>query len=81
MQAQIWKITNKVHGTVDEWDFKQFILGTLFYPFIRENFTNSIDGRDECVDYANLLSSIITPEIKDDAIKTKEYFIYPSQLL
>ena len=71
MQAQIWKIANKVRGAVDEWDFKQFILGTLFYPFIRENFTDSIDGRDESVDYANLLNSIITPEIKDDVIRLK----------
>lgn len=80
LQAQIWKIANEVRGAVDGWDFKQFVLGTLFYRFISENFTNYIGGGDESVDYANLPDSIITPEIKDDAIKTKGYFIYPSQL-
>ena len=80
LQAQIWKIANEVRGAVDGWDFKQFVLGTLFYRFISENFTNYIEGGDESVDYANLPDSIITPEIKDDAIKTKGYFIYPSQL-
>lgn len=80
LQAQIWKIANDVRGAVDGWDFKQFVLGTLFYRFISENFTNYIEGGDESVDYANLPDSIITPEIKDDAIKTKGYFIYPSQL-
>lgn len=80
LQAQIWKIANEVRGAVDGWDFKQFVLGTLFYRFISENFTNYIEGGDDSVDYANLPDSVITPEIKDDAIKTKGYFIYPSQL-
>lgn len=80
LQAKIWKIANEVRGAVDGWDFKQFVLGALFYRFISENFTNYIEGGDDSVDYANLADSIITPEIKDDAIKTKGYFIYPSQL-
>lgn len=80
LQAQIWKIANEVRGAVDGWDFKQFVLGTLFYRFISENFANYIKGGDESIDYANLPDSIITPEIKVDAIKTKGYFIYPSQL-
>lgn len=80
LQNKIWKIANEVRGAVDGWDFKQFVLGALFYRFISENFTNYIEGGDDSVDYANLADSVITPEIKDDAIKTKGYFIYPSQL-
>lgn len=80
LQAKIWKIANDVRGSVDGWDFKQFVLGTLFYRFISENFTNYIEGGDESVNYSKLSDGIITPEIKDDAIKTKGYFIYPSQL-
>jgi type I restriction enzyme M protein len=80
LQAKIWKIANEVRGSVDGWDFKQFVLGTLFYRFISENFTNYIEGGDESVNYANYSDKDISPEIKDDAIKTKGYFIYPSQL-
>jgi len=80
LQAKIWKIANEVRGSVDGWDFKQFVLGTLFYRFISENFTNYIECGDESVNYANYPDKDITPEIKDDAIKTKGYFIYPSQL-
>ncbi|WP_270460079.1 type I restriction-modification system subunit M [Bacteroides intestinalis] len=80
LQSQIWKIANDVRGAVDGWDFKQFVLGTLFYRFISENFANYIEGGDDSIVYADLPDSIITPEIKDDAIKTKGYFIYPSQL-
>nr|WP_315168519.1 type I restriction-modification system subunit M [uncultured Deefgea sp.] len=80
LQRQIWQIANDVRGAVDGWDFKQYVLGTLFYRFISENFANYIEGGDESVKYAELSDSVITPEIKDDAIKTKGYFIYPSQL-
>ena len=80
LQSTIWKIANEVRGAVDGWDFKQFVLGTLFYRFISENFTNFIEGGDESVNYANMSDDVITPEIKDDATRTKGYFIYPAQL-
>lgn len=80
LQSQIWKIANDVRGSVDGWDFKQFVLGTLFYRFISENFSAYFEDGDDSVIYADLNDSIITPDIKDDAIKTKGYFIYPSQL-
>jgi type I restriction enzyme M protein len=77
---KIWKIANEVRGAVDGWDFKQFVLGTLFYRYISENFSSYIEAGDDSINYAALPDSVITPEIKDDAIKTKGYFIYPSQL-
>ncbi|PWU71753.1 type I restriction-modification system subunit M [Ochrobactrum sp. POC9] len=80
LQRQIWQIANDVRGAVDGWDFKQYVLGTLFYRFISENFASHIEGGDESIKYAELADSVITAEIKDDAIKTKGYFIYPSQL-
>ena len=80
LQSTIWKIANEVRGAVDGWDFKQFVLGALFYRFISENFTNFIEGGDESVNYANMPDDVITPEIKDDATRTKGYFIYPTQL-
>lgn len=80
LQNKIWKIANDVRGSVDGWDFKQFVLGTLFYRFISENFANYMEGGDEHINYAELPDEVLTPELKDDAIKTKGYFIYPSQL-
>ena len=80
LQSQIWKIANDVRGSVDGWDFKQYVLGTLFYRFISENFSNYIEGGDESVKYAELSDDIVNEDIKEDAIKTKGYFIYPSQL-
>ncbi|CSB21861.1 type I restriction-modification system methyltransferase subunit [Vibrio cholerae] len=80
LQRQIWAIANDVRGAVDGWDFKQYVLGTLFYRFISENFRAYIEAGDESINYAELPDSVVTPEIKDDAIKTKGYFLYPSEL-
>ncbi|EIU7614814.1 type I restriction-modification system subunit M [Vibrio vulnificus] len=81
LQRQIWAIANDVRGSVDGWDFKQYVLGTLFYRFISENFVDYITGGDDSIDYAamndndeNILAA------QDDAIRTKGYFIFPSQL-
>ena len=80
LQRQIWQIANDVRGSVDGWDFKQYVLGTLFYRFISENFANYIEGGDDSINYAKLSDDIITDEIIHDAVKTKGYFIYPSNL-
>ncbi len=81
LQRQIWAIANDVRGSVDGWDFKQYVLGTLFYRFISENFTNYITGGDESVDYAAMNDEDEgIAAAREDAINTKGYFIYPSEL-
>ncbi|MDR9743324.1 type I restriction-modification system subunit M [Proteus terrae] len=80
LHRQIWQIANNVRGSVDGWDFKQYVLGALFYRFISENFANYIEAGDESIKYAELDDNIITDDIKEDAVRTKGYFIYPSQL-
>lgn len=80
LHRQIWAIANDVRGSVDGWDFKQYVLGALFYRFISENFANHMEAGDDSIIYSSLDDSIITDDIKDDAIKTRGYFIYPSHL-
>lgn len=55
-------------------------MGILFYRFISENFKTYIEGGDESIKYEEVSEELITPEVRDDAIKTKGYFIMPSQL-
>lgn len=80
LQSKIWEIANKVRGKVDGWDFKHYVLGTLFYRFMSENFTNYIEGGDPTVGYADYPDAEITQDIIVDAVKSKGYFICPSQL-
>lgn len=80
LERRIWQIANDVRGAVDGWDFKQYVLGTLFYRFISENFALHMEAGDDSINYAEVDKSQISDGIKIDAIKTKGYFIYPSQL-
>ena len=80
LQRQIWQIANEVRGAVDGWDFKQYVLGTLFYRFISENFSRYVEAGDDSVNYAAYKDSDIPDNVKRDLIKTKGYFIAPSQL-
>jgi type I restriction enzyme M protein len=80
LHRNIWAIANDVRGAVDGWDFKQFVLGALFYRFISEHFTTYIEGGDSSVNYAAMSDEAIPREVIDDAVKTKGYFIAPSHL-
>ncbi len=80
LQAAIWKIANEVRGAVDGWDFKQFVLGTLFYRFISENFVLFIEEGDESIDYTHWPDEQLSRKDIHEVTKEKGYFIYPSQL-
>jgi type I restriction enzyme M protein len=80
LHSQIWKIADKLRGAVEGWDFKQYVIGTLFYRFISENFTNFMNGDEESVNYTTFNDKDISKELIEDAILSKGYFIYPSQL-
>lgn len=80
LHNQIWRIADDVRGAVDGWDFKQYVLGALFYRFISENFSDHMEGGEEGFIYADVADDQISDDIKHDVIKVKGYFIYPSQL-
>lgn len=80
LHNQIWQIADDVRGAVDGWDFKQYVLGALFYRFISENFSEYMEGDEEGFVYASVADDQISSDVKRDVIKAKGYFIYPSQL-
>lgn len=49
----IWAIANELRGSVDGWDFKQYVLGMLFYRYISENITNYINEEQLKAGYPN----------------------------
>ena len=57
LHRQIWAIANDVRGSVDGWDFKQYVLGALFYRFISENFSSYMEAGDESIHYAALMTA------------------------
>lgn len=84
LHKAIWSIADDLRGSVDGWDFKQYILGIMFYRYISENITNYInDGErkagDTSFDYAKLKDSEAESE-RDNLVKEKGFFILPSEL-
>lgn len=84
LHKAIWSIADDLRGSVDGWDFKQYILGIMFYRYISENITNYInDGErkagDTTFDYAKLKDSDAEPE-RANLVKEKGFFILPSEL-
>lgn len=84
LHRTIWNIANDLRGSVDGWDFKQYVLGFLFYRYISENLTNYInegehlDGNTD-FDYAKL-SDEIAEEAREGLLEEKGFFILPSEL-
>ena len=62
LQRRIWAIANDVRGSVDGWDFKQYVLGTLFYRFISEHFRDYVQGGDDSFDYRLMKDSEVRSE-------------------
>lgn len=84
LHKTIWKIADELRGSVDGWDFKQYVLGMLFYRYISENFTNYVNhGEVEAgnVDFDYIkLSDEEAEQAREDLIQSKGYFILPSEL-
>lgn len=80
----IWNIANDLRGSVDGWDFKNYVLGMLFYRYISENITSYInkgewEAGDASFNYADLTDED-AEGAKEGLVAEKGFFILPSQL-
>ena len=84
LHKAIWGIADDLRGSVDGWDFKQYVLGMMFYRYISENLTNYInDGEraagDTEFDYV-YLSDDEAEGARESLVQEKGFFILPSEL-
>lgn len=84
LHKTIWNIANDLRGSVDGWDFKQYVLGFMFYRYISENITDyinagEIEAGNTAFNYADI-SDEEAEEIRTDMVESKGFFILPSQL-
>lgn len=86
LHKTIWDIANDLRGHVDGWEFKNYVLGFLFYRYISEYITKYINDREHeqgssnDFDYTKIEDSQITQEIIEEVARTKGFFIKPSEL-
>ena len=84
LHKTIWKIANDLRGAVDGWEFKAYVLGSIFYRFISENICDYIHqlmaaaGQPD-FDYA-AISDEMAERIRQKMVEEKGYFVLPSQL-
>lgn len=84
LHKTIWKIANDLRGSVDGWDFKQYVLGLLFYRFISENIENYVNENQRKAGKAEFTYRNISDENallgKEQILQEKGFFILPSEL-
>ena len=84
LHRTIWDIANKLRGKVDGWDFKAYVLGTIFYRYISENLTMYVNRMQEEADEAGFDYASFPDECAEEAreqlVAEKGFFILPSQL-
>ena len=84
LHRAIWAIADELRGAVDGWDFKNYVLGSMFYRYISENLTNYInrgerDAGNLNFDYAKM-SDDDAEEARTGLVEEKGFFILPSEL-
>ena len=84
LHRAIWAIADELRGAVDGWDFKNYVLGTMFYRYISENLCNyinsgEIEAGNAGFDYA-LIPDEEAEEAREGLVEEKGFFILPSEL-
>lgn len=84
LHKTIWKMADDLRGSVDGWDFKQYVLGLLFYRFISENLTSYLNEEERKAgnldfDYTKL-SDEEAEYGREDTLADKGFYILPSEL-
>lgn len=84
LHRAIWAIADDLRGAVDGWDFKNYVLGTMFYRYISENLTHyinqgEIEAGNTDFDYAKM-SDDEAEEARAGLVQEKGFFILPSEL-
>ena len=84
LHRSIWSIADDLRGSVDGWDFKQYILGIMFYRYISEHLEKYIDENehesgDRSFSYARM-NDREAEAIREEMVNNVGFFILPSEL-
>ena len=87
LEQQLWNIANTLRGKMDADDFRDYILGFIFYKYLSEKmelYANNILKEDKInyLDIAEDTSQGIEylEAISDESLEKLGYFLKPSEL-
>ena len=84
LHRAIWAIADDLRGAVDGWDFKSYVLGTMFYRYISENIASYINQGE--IDAGNPdfcyedMPDAEAEQAREGLVQEKGFFILPSEL-
>ena len=83
LHRAIWAIADELRGAVDGWDFKNYVLGTMFYGTYRKTCAATSTGRGRGgsagFDYAQMPDAE-AEQAREGLVQEKGFFILPSEL-
>ncbi|MCM1296721.1 MAG: type I restriction-modification system subunit M [Muribaculaceae bacterium] len=84
LHRAIWAIADELRGAVDGWDFKNYVLGTMFYRYISENLESYINKGEWEAGNAEFRYSELPDADAEEAraglVEEKGFFILPGEL-
>jgi type I restriction enzyme M protein len=87
LQQQLWNIANTLRGKMGADEFRDYILGFIFYKYLSEKIQRYADSllEEDGVKFASLDENSeegaeVIEAVKDAAVKELGYFLKPSEL-
>lgn len=83
LEQQLWNIANELRGKMDADEFRDYILGFIFYKYLSEKqhlFANKLLETEDVKDYAQVTGNEDIEAIKDDSLEKLGYFLHPWEL-
>jgi len=83
LEAQLWGIANLLRGKISADDYRDYILGFIFYKYLSEKqylYANSLLEGEEVTDYKEVIDPEILDAIKEESLMKLGYFLKPNEL-
>ena len=81
LHSTIWRIANDLRGSVDGWDFKQYVLGMLFYRYLSESQVRFVEkkyGLDQA--FEQIPDEAFDEDTRRMLVEERGFLLLPSQL-
>jgi type I restriction enzyme M protein len=83
LERQLWNIANELRGKMDADEFRDYILGFIFYKYLSEKqylYANGLLEGEEVIDYALVEDEETIEQIKNFSLEKLGYVLNPNEL-
>lgn len=83
LEQQLWNIANELRGKMDADEFRDYILGFIFYKYLSERqllHANKLLETEPIKDYLKVTDSEDLEAIREDSLDKLGYFLLPNEL-